>query len=159
MKAATIRRFIYFLDEVCMEDVNLFVPAGAMRAAMLRNFVLADKVMRRAGRILTVDESRELVEYITNALTSYNALSVVFDTEKLFHCIPKMHMCLHMARSRINPRWVQCYADEDMVGRMKLIYSGTHGLTGPLRSIQRYCIIVGIRWQHELNRLRGVAGG
>jgi hypothetical protein len=158
MKAATLRSFIYFLSEVCLEEANLAMPAGAMRAALLVSFVEADLIMRRGGRILSSADSLSLQSSVRDALISYNALSVVFEADNLYHCVPKMHMSIHMVsdQGRINPRWVQCYPDEDMVGRMKLVYSGTHGLTAPLRSLQRYIILVGLRWQHQLNTLRGV---
>ena len=156
MKGATLRSFIYFLYDICLEDANLYKPAGAMRASMLQSFVAADVIMRGADRILTVAESQGLERNMRDALTAYNALSVVFESDCLYACIPKMHMILHMSQNRINPRWVHCYADEDMVGRMKLVYSGCHGLTAPLRALQRYSILVGIRWQHQLNHARGV---
>ena len=119
-----------------------------MRAAMWQCFVEADVIMRRAGRVLLEEEARALAAAFEGALTAYNALSVLFEEDNLYHCIPKMHMIVHMCldTGRINPRFVQCYSDEDMVGRMKLIYSGCHGATAPLRSLQRYAIICGLRW-------------
>jgi hypothetical protein len=64
-------------------------------------------------------------------------------------------MAEHMATDYpCNPRAKTCYQDEDMVGRVKEIYSSTHGATAVLRTIQRYCIIVGLRWQHEMNLMR-----
>jgi hypothetical protein len=156
MSGAAVRTFVYWLREVCMDPRNLESPCGAMRAAMFQCFVEGDMIMRRAGRVLTQTESEELSKAFEGALTAYNALSVVFDTEDLYHVIPKMHFVTHVVNDfgRLNPRRVTCYQDEDLVGRMKLVYNGAHGATASLRSLQRYAIIVGLRWAQQLYDIR-----
>lgn len=150
-----MRSFIYYLAEISLDDHNLAQPAGAMRAAMFQSFVEADVIMRRSERLMTVEERRELADSMTRALTAYSALSTVFSEQLLYHAVPKLHMAEHMTRDfPMNPRASSCYQDEDMVGRCKNIYSSTHGLTAALRSLQRYCLIVSLRWQHEINNLR-----
>ena len=55
------------------------------------------------------------------ALVSYNALAVessVLGTTA-YKVVPKFHAATHVYDSRTNPRAVHCYADEDMVGRLK----------------------------------------
>jgi hypothetical protein len=156
MKGAAVRSFIYFLSEVCLEDRCLQHPGGVMRAACLRSFVEADVIMRSASRIFTVQQHRDLIEAMQSALLAYNVLAVIFEDEILYHTIPKHHMCDHMVRDlcRVNPRRVQCYMDEDMVGRVKLIFSGTHGLTASMRTLHRYLLLICIRWQHFINIVR-----
>ena len=60
----------------------------------------------------------------------------------------------HFYDTRINPRRVTCMLDEDMVGRMKRIYVRCHGKTAPKRALQRYQIVVCIRWWDMLATLR-----
>ena len=55
----------------------------------------------------------------------------------------------------MNPRTVQCYADEDMVGRVKRIAVACHGGSrGPERTLARYVILQGVRWSNRLASLR-----
>ena len=44
--------------------------------------------------------------------------------------------------------------DEDMVGRMQRIYIRCHGTTAPTRALQRYQIVVGIRWWAMIGKIR-----
>ena len=64
---------------------------------------------------------------------------------KLYKLIPKFHALTHYYDTRLNPRRVTCYQDEDMVGRMKKIYVRCHGNTAPRASLQRYRVMIGIR--------------
>ena len=72
---------------------------------------------------------------------------------------PQMHMITHMAydmSSEANPRRVQCYADEDMVGRFKRLVLACHALTAGRRAVFRYLILVDMRWWSRLATVRGV---
>ena len=92
------------------------------------------------------------------ALVSYNALAVessVLGTTA-YKVVPKFHAATHVYDSRTNPRAVHCYADEDMVGRLKQIFNSCHGLTAPRRSLQRYCMLLGLRWWAWLHDIRGL---
>ena len=79
-----------------------------------------------------------------------------------WHLIPKCHMATHIAfdfaASGVNPRRTTCYADEDMVGRVKKIVSRCHGGSASRRALQRYAILVGTRWWNKLAELRGIRG-
>jgi hypothetical protein len=91
-----------------------------------------------------------------NALSS-EALSA---KEYRWHIVPKCHMATHLAfdfaATGVNPRRVTCYADEDMVGRVKKIVERCHGSTAPVTSLHRYSILVGTRWWTRLAELRGI---
>ena len=77
----------------------------------------------------------------------------------LYHIVPKCHMATHLAydfaAEGVNPRRVTCYADEDMVGRIKKINNRCHGKTAGTMSVERYAILVGTRWWARLAELRG----
>ena len=71
---------------------------------------------------------------------------------------PQMHMVTHMAydmAQEANPGRVQCYADEDMVGRFKRLVHACHAATASQKSLLRYLVLVGIRWWSRLSELRG----
>ena len=53
-----------------------------------------------------------------------------------------------------NPRTVHCYADEDMLGRVKKILHRCSGRTAGKRCIQRYMIMFGVRIWKRLQTLR-----
>ena len=113
--------------------------------------------MRGAGKFLTRDERSALIDRTEKALLAYNALAVEsYDADvALYEVKPKHHALLHLAIDfGLNPRRTSCYLDEDMVGRAKRIYVGCHGLSAPKRSLQRYIIIIGLRWTAAIRKLR-----
>ena len=158
MKAACLRSFQYWLLEVCSWNVATVTDRGIMRAAMYRSWVAADIVMRGAGKFLQPEERRQLKEHFENALLCYHALSSESQSkgEHLYRWTPKHHALVHiyMDLFHFNPRKQHCYQDEDMVGRMKRVYNGCHQNTAPLRSLQRYLLMVGLRWTSEIVALR-----
>ena len=129
-----------------------------IREAMVKEWVNADKVCRRAGRFLSPAEHERLCTHTENYLLCYNALAHDSLERKtfLFKVIPKHHASTHVYDIRVNPRVTHCYADEDMVGRMKRIFNGCHMATAPRRSIERYCVVVCLRWWAALHELQGL---
>jgi hypothetical protein len=158
MKAAVLRSFTYFLEEVCCRARAVATERGCTRAVMWREFAAGDRVMRRAGKFLKADEREALMNHFENALISYNALAVESAAAgvKLYPVVPKHHAMVHIAFDfSLNPRRTSCYLDEDMVGRCKRLYNGCYGgHTAPKRSLQRYIIMIGLRWTAAIRRLR-----
>ena len=154
-KAAALRSMTYWVDKVLRERANV---GAEVRATMISSFVRADHVCRVSGRHLSVAQHRALCQNLEAALTSYNLLAseALVANKRLYKIIPKFHAVTHTYDLAINPRRVTCYQDEDMVGRMKAIYVKCHGSTAPMRSLQRYCVLVCIRWWELLRVLRGV---
>jgi hypothetical protein len=148
---------MYWIADVCRNHDNLQDDHGRLVAVMLASFAAADAVCRRAGRHFTEGEHEDFSRHIEHALLTNNALAAeaVAAGEKLYKLIPKHHALSHIAYDfSINPRRVQCYADEDMVGRMKRLYIRCHGRTAPQRSLLRYSILAALRWWEELRVLR-----
>ena len=58
-----------------------------------------------------------------------------------YNFVVKFHRFCHMLdwliEHEVNPKYYQCYHDEDYVGKMSKIASGTHRATMPLRVLQR----------------------
>jgi hypothetical protein len=54
---------------------------------------------------------------------------------KVFHVIPKMHYWIHLAHNSryVNPRMSWCYADEDFIGRIKLVAAASVFGRGPYK--------------------------
>ena len=114
------------------------------------------------GRFLPAPAREELAKSMESALLCMNALSseALSAKEYRWHIVPKCHMATHLAfdfaATGVNPRRVTCYADEDMVGRVKKIVERCHGSTAPVTSLHRYSILVGTRWWTRLAELRGI---
>ena len=121
-------------------------------------FCEADRICRRAGRYFTAEEHAEFCGWLELGLTTYNALAAeaLASDKKLYKLIPKFHALTHYYDTRLNPRRVTCYQDEDMV-RMKTNYVNTHGKTAPRRSLQWYHVAIGIRWNDVMAQLRGIS--
>ena len=74
-----------------------------------------------------------------------------------YKLVPKHHMATHLAfdaAPQANPRHVQCYCDEDMVGKMKRLTAKCHGLSAGRMNVMRYVILVGVRWWRRQRVLR-----
>ena len=125
---------------------------------MMTEWVNSDKLCRKAGRFLKRREHDRLCTHTENWLCAYNALAEesLVDGTYLYKITPKFHAATHVYDVPTNPRAVHCYADEDMVGRMKKIYNGCHGLSASKRSIQRYAMVVCLRWWAAMHELMNV---
>ena len=159
MKAAAVRTFFYFLEEVCFRPENMLTERGILRATVFHKFCQVDRLLRTAGKHLTEEQRDSCMNLMEAALLAYYALYslAIAIGEKLWKAIPKCHALQHLAADfGSNPRRQQCYGDEDMIGRAKRLYNGCHGTTAPRRSLQRYRIILGLRWLHHIAYLRGV---
>ena len=173
-KAAAIRNMMYWVEDEIKLDLAAGAPAagaaGAPAAAtaelrlktLQRNCIHglceADRICRRAGRYFTAEQHAEFCGWLEVGLRNGNELAAeaLATNKKLYEVVPKFHAVTHYYDSRLNPRRVTCYKDEDMVGRMKKIYIRCHGKTAPQRALQRYHVMIGIRWNDVMAQLRGV---
>eukprot|EP00969_Alexandrium_andersonii_P181744 8031440-Alexandrium_andersonii.AAC.1 len=82
-------------------------------------------VLNRAGRFLTAFEASEQYRLGILGLACYAELNRRLHTQpgadRNWACKPKMHMLHHMIidtkRNLVNPRFGQCFVDEDLVGK------------------------------------------
>ena len=155
-KAAAIRSLMYWVETITSTQSSN--EHDGLRSAMVKGFVNADRVCRRAGRFLSRAQHDALCSNLESALVCYNKLASesIRSGSKRYKIVPKFHAATHQYDSRTNPRRTHCYPDEDMVGKMKCIYNACHGLTAPVRALQRYCILVGLRWWVALHTMRGL---
>ena len=130
------------------------------RAAMFACFWRADVLMRQSGRHLAGASAQELAGCLERALQLYKALSLAADG-KLWPILPKHHALTHIAFdcAGTNPRRVHCYSDEDMVGKLKAIYTKCDARTAGSRGLQRYQLLQGIRWKRLAKRLHAPVYG
>ena len=152
-KAAEMRtNLVPWFADVCAAVAAEHGHHGHVRAEMFSAFVRIDEACRGGSysRFLAAAAAEELEFNMERALKLYNALAAeaVKCGRALWRLRPKLHACTHIGfdHGGTNPRWVHCYADEDMVGRMKRLYKKCHGATAPWRALQRYMIMVGLRW-------------
>ncbi len=157
-KAAATRALAYWLRDLMGP---LASAPGASRASKVRwGFFYwtcrADELMRSAGRHLSAPQRQELARRTERALTCYSWLNhrAVARGVPLWKVLPKHHAWTHIAYDNMgtNPRSVQCYTDEDMVGRMKKLYSACHARTAPMRAMQRYSMLQALRWVEAMRK-------
>ena len=142
-KAAAIRSLMYWVEAECKIDLKYAsrttgrpvagTPATtdnqfrlkSLQYNCIHGFSEADRICRRAGRLFTAEEHAEFCGWLELGLVSCNALAAeaLMANKKLFKLVPKFHAMTHYYDTRLNPRRVSCYQDEDMVGRMKKITS------------------------------------
>ncbi len=170
-KAAQIRTMQHWVAEVCAEEAAARPENehALVRATMFASFSKLDWACRDAGgggcgRFPSSVEAETIAQLAEDALVAHNWLSseAIDAAKRLWKMVPKFHMlthsCFDMA-PEANPRAVHCYPDEDMVGKVKKIATACHGATAPHRSLQRYIIVVALRWLRELAQMRGFVPG
>jgi hypothetical protein len=160
-KAAALRSMMYWLKDLCAATAGESEHA-ALRAAFFDSMCAADYAMRRGGRFLDAAGREAVARHVEDALLCYNSLGVASLRIRSgrWPFIPKLHALTHIAYDNVgvNPRHVHCYADEDMVGRIKRVYIKCHADTAPQRALQRYALHTCLRWWLALRRLRGLSG-
>lgn len=158
MKAATLRGLTYWLYDVTSKNAS--DAHGHLMASMFLGFVVFDIICRSAGRFFTDEQKKHIGAYVEMALLCYNALAeeARLLRKALWKLVPKFHMFCHVAYDfamQANPRRVHCYPDEDLVGKVKRIFSKCHGGSAGRRTLMRYVILVSMRWwlrMHALER-------
>jgi hypothetical protein len=153
-KAATMPTLVRWLLEVCRQPGRCRITA-----AMYAAFHKAELLSRNAGLYFTFDEHFQYAAAVQDGLACYTTLSVRARAsgQMLYAIKPKMHAWTHIAYdTHRNPTSYHCYQDEDMVGRCKRIYNRCHATTAPMRAVQRYSIMVCLRWWELEAQLRGV---
>ncbi len=163
-KASQTRYLMRWLRSVLDKPGVSSGTYGGIRFMMMKAFMDFEDVCDRNGRFLAHPDRQSIARHMETALLCMNSLSCrALDRGKfMWHLIPKCHMATHLAydfaASGVNPRRVTCYADEDMVGKVKKIVTRCHGVSAGRTCLQRYAILVGTRWWTRLAELRGVRG-
>ena len=131
--------------------------SGEWRKTMFFHFAEFENICSSHGPFLPPDAAEAIARHIEGAFLCYNALSArsLRNRSYMWSISPKAHMVTHMAYDFVietlrNPRTTTCYADEDMVGKMKVIVEACHGKTAPQMAMRRYAILVGVRWWTHL---------
>ena len=158
-KAAEMRScLVPWMRDACAAAAAEHGDHGHVRAELFNAFVRVDEACRANGapRFMAAAAAEKLEQNMEQALLLYNALAA--EAAASDRCVwrlrPKLHACTHIGYDHggTNPRRVHCYADEDMVGKMKRVYLRCHACTAPQRALQRYAILVGKRWAQQFGR-------
>ena len=77
-----------------------------------------------------------------------------------WNIIPKFHYFHHCIRfmweTKMNMMKATCFLDEDFMGKVKKLASKTHRTTVSLRTLQRYLVLLGLRWK-RVRKHRGLS--
>ena len=149
-KAAQIKCMVYFFTKR-MLAVAGSIPHGELVAMCNWTLLRAINIFDSSGLLLTPADAAEASRCLDNHLMSWQVLSHRFAEHRCYFLRPKHHGLAHLAqsikRNRLNPRSYQCYDEESFIGRVKRFCSKCHGRTASLRSIQRYLLLLGFRFQ------------
>ena len=157
-KAAATRSMQAWMCAVCHERATAVPSLHAhMRWGLFWHLCSADRVTRRARRHLKPHEREQLAQRVEAALRCYKWLHGHAQRSgiPIWKLIPKHHAMTHIGFDAlgVNPRFVQCYKDEDMVGKFKRIYTSCHARTAPRRSLERYLLGQCAHWFQVLEQV------
>ena len=160
-KAAQTRHIMRWLFLVMLRPGISETPMQKVRLTVFANWHTFESTCRQAGRYFTPMQLAQVQDSVEEALLGQNTLNADALSRGLlyWHQIPKNHMCTHMAFDLAciaNPRICHCYADEDLVGKMKRIMSRCHGATAGRNGMMRYTILACTRWWTHLLEARGL---
>lgn len=160
---AARRHLSYWIWEVCE---TVAAKSGnqhdAIRAFLFFNLVKLDVVCREAGDFFSAEELATYQSCTEDFLFSYSWLASrsVRNNTLLYKMVPKAHMADHLAwdfAPQRNPRRAQCYADEDLVGRIKRLSVKCSGRTVATSSLAHYTASVCKRWWRFIAEARGIS--
>jgi len=161
-KGAMTKHLILWLADVLRDRLPAVDRHAQLRYIMFQNFARFEEVCEEHDRFLPVPARDIVCRSIETALECLNTLHAECLAVRQFvwQIVPKHHMLTHIAYDfaarGLNPRRVTCYADEDMVGKVKKIMSRCHGATAGRMVLERYAILIGTRWWVRLAQLRGL---
>ena len=138
-------RFAFFL---VLFTLLRLIPR--MRSAVIGALATMDSLQLRGGRKLDPNAVAEFKRaYITFRVALNSLADFALGTKVLrYHLRPKLHQMGHVVYHYLpkNPRYFQCYADEDMVARMKRVAVASHPLHVSRLAMLRYIINVCMKW-------------
>ncbi len=155
-KAAAMRHMVFWLRDV-LAPARRSSPEAHYRWGFFQEVCESELVMRASGRFLRKSQQRKLARRVQGALHMYMCLHERARARgvALYKVIPKLHAWSHLAYDNggVNPRSAQCYADEDVVGKMKRLYVKRHARSAPNTALRRYVLQQSMHWLQELTAL------
>ena len=156
-KGAQMKHIVFWLAELCnRQNTNAH---ESVRASLFNSFVMFECACASQGRFCCPEAAEQIAVATEAALDCYNYLACQAGLSGIWHMVPKFHMYSHMGydfAKKANPRRVQCYSDEDLIGKVKRILERCHGATADKKGLLRYMFWVCLRWWILLHRLRNV---
>ena len=125
------------------------------RGACIGHLAAWYDTLERAGRFLSDAERIAACDAGRSFLLCYVQLARYASAagQALWPLKPKHHKMDHMVRRLLldsyNPRFSDCYRDEDWCGHMKNLAKNTHARRGHERTLQRYKLLLSVLW-HDL---------
>jgi hypothetical protein len=151
-KAAETRHLLPIMAQIA-RDYNTGSAHDQHRQAVLDHVLAFDVCLNSAGMFLTDQEASFALCSMQSALVHYQWLHCWAEAHdrRLWHIVPKFHMCLHMAQSAyfMNPQSVWTFRSEDYVGRIAtLAHSVTFGCRRTRQSaplLHKYLVCLHLR--------------
>ena len=110
-------------------------------------------VVDHAGIVLKPEEKTRLQFASAIHIGTFAQMFVMTEGLYLYRPIPKWHYLEHViehaVRTNINPAVFSCWGDESFLARVKALGVKCHGGTMLQRSLQRYLLMLGLRWRRE----------
>jgi hypothetical protein len=153
-KGSDCKLFIMFLNNL-LTDMEV-LPDSWLAQVSTCVWALAHALwtLDMAGWMLTEEEADQFVDSGNLFLACYVHLAAdaVRQGRRTFKLRPKLHAFHHIVlrietrQSLQNPRFHQNFMDEDFVGRMCKLARSTHQRTVAARSLQRWLLMLAVRW-------------
>ena len=110
--------------------------------------------------LMSIEASVSIGEALQLFFDSYQALArqAIENRSCTYKVRPKLHYLAHLRRhvlaTRLNPRKLSCFLDEDFVGRIAAITRKCPRRGASRRVLQRFHLKLGTRWLHRVRFVR-----
>ena len=149
-KASSIKQMLYWLADWCdKSDVSDCLKVCSWSLADFVHILdNAELYMTLRDRSAALSRGRlHLVTYQVLAQQSVDAWTMLYKVR------PKHHQFEELLRDMetiaLNPAKYSTFADESFLGKLKLIALRTHGATVMRRTLQRYLLLLGLRFERR----------
>ena len=155
IKAANTRHLMPFIEDLCIQFYGPKTATDEWSKCLCKAMCMLNRVYRvlyDGGFFLSQEASASLKDALLRFGVNFMRLRELSQARGrlYFQVTPKVHMMQHLWHQSliINPRWVQCYAFESMVGKLTRIYAaianGPYARTIQNRAAARYLVLLAI---------------
>lgn len=117
--------------------------------------IYVDNVFESKGLVTCGVPFLQECNYLYHSALNALASEAMSQSRLLWKLRPKLHRLEHIVYDqcrKVNPLWVACYGDEDMVGKVKSMCTKASARHLELQVLNRYCAFICLRWQRVLNQ-------
>ena len=148
VKAANTRALLPWLQDLSMRYFNGHGEFQSSTRKVFKRLLEMEQILYSSGTFLTAAQHADFTETLLSLGRHWQLLRSISRGQEVnaWQIRPKVHYCQHLGKQSklINPRAVQCYAQESLIVRMAKLWrtnaNGPYGPTAQETTLLRYWV-------------------